>query len=187
MITYDDGGSEASIYHIMDIYDKYDFKATFFVTGQWVERNPDLVKSMINRGFEIGCHGWDHQEMRHLGVENARVQMEKFLEIMKEIAADYEVRFIRFPYGSRDLYLREVAAELGLQSVMWNVCSNGTIENTYKTVLDKAKPGTIVLSHSTRWYDIHQAELILEGLKELGYSASTVGEGMSDRDRFSLE
>jgi peptidoglycan/xylan/chitin deacetylase (PgdA/CDA1 family) len=177
-MTYDDGGREEYIQHIMEVYEKYGLRTTFFVTGEWVERNKELTKEMIDRGFEIGCHGWDHAEMPSLSKGEATKQIEDFVDLMREIDAGYEVKLIRFPFGSRTQVLREIAAEYGLQSVMWSNESGGMDEGTYDNVMRGLEAGDIVLSHSTRWYDVYEAERILQGLLEQGYEVVTVGEVM---------
>jgi peptidoglycan/xylan/chitin deacetylase (PgdA/CDA1 family) len=177
-MTYDDGGREEYIRHIMDVYEEYGFRVTFFVTGQWVERNRELTKEMIDRGFEIGCHGWDHSEMPSLSKEEATKQMEDFVNLIKEIDEEYEVKLIRFPYGSRTQVLREIAAEYGLQSIMWSNESGGIDEGTYDNVMGDLEAGDIVLSHSTRWYDVYEVERILLSILEQGYKVVTVTEGM---------
>ena len=177
-MTYDDGGKEEYIRHIMEVYEKYGLKTTFFVTGQWVESNRELVKEMIDRGFEIGCHGWDHAVMPALSREEANTQIKSFIDVMREVSSDYQVNFIRFPYGSRTQPLREIAAEYGLQSIMWSKLSGGEDTGTYDNVMRGLQAGDIVLSHSTRWYDVYDAERIIIGLLEQGYNVVTVGEGM---------
>jgi peptidoglycan/xylan/chitin deacetylase (PgdA/CDA1 family) len=180
-MTYDDGGREEYIRHIMDVYEEYGFRVTFFVTGQWVERNRELTKEMIDRGFEIGCHGWDHSEMPSLSKEEATKQIEDFVNLIKEIDKGYEVKLIRFPYGSRTQVLREIAAEYGLQSIMWSNESGGMDEGTYDNVMGDLQGGDIVLSHSTRWYDVYEVERILLSILEQGYKVVTVTEGMGER------
>ncbi len=79
IMTYDDGGPAEYIEHIMSVYEEFNFQATFFITGVWAERNLDLVKEMIDRGFIIGYHGWDHSEMTALSEEAVRKQIVDFL------------------------------------------------------------------------------------------------------------
>jgi peptidoglycan/xylan/chitin deacetylase (PgdA/CDA1 family) len=182
IMTYDDGGREEYMEHIMNVYEADDLRTTFFITGQWVERNPELVKDMLDRGFEIGCHGWDHAEMTNLGKEGARKQIEDFLLAMYDVDSNYQVNLIRFPYGSRTQGLREIAAEFGLQSIMWSHGSGGMDDTTFDNVMRHLDWGSIILSHSTRYYDVYETERILQGLLEQGYEVTTVTEGMAAED-----
>lgn len=178
IMTYDDGGPAYYIDHIMSIYEAYDFTATFFITGIWAERNSDLVREMIDRGFTIGFHGWDHCVMTALTEEQVREQITRFFDLMKQIDEDYEVSFIRFPYGERNQFVRDIAAEYGLQSVMWSCGSGGFDKKTIDNILRCLENGAIVLSHSTRWYDVFGTEDILQVFVDLGYEAVSISEGL---------
>lgn len=184
IMTYDDGGNEENIHHIMEIYEKYNLSTTFFITGEWVQLNLELTQEMIQRGFEIGCHGWDHTEMTHLSDSKVRRQIEEFLQLMDEIAPEYEVRFIRFPYGSRNDRVKQIAAEYGLQSVMWTHSSGGFDENTIENIMSKLEWGSLILSHSTRWYDVYHSEDIILSFLEQGYQIMNVSEGISEADKY---
>jgi len=184
IMTYDDGGKEEYIQHIMAVYEQFGCRTTFFLTGEWVDRNHDLAREMIDRGFEIGCHGWDHTAMTKLSHAAVRKQIEDFLALMQEIAPDYEIKFIRFPYGSRNQCVREIAAEYGLQSVMWTHGSGGFDESTIDNIMRELDWGSLILSHSTRWYDVYSTEEILASLLDQGYQVVTLSEGMADSDRY---
>lgn len=177
MMTYDDGGDPASIERIMNAVEIYDGKVTFFVTGEWLEKNPDVAREIVARGHLLECHGWDHSEMTALSDAEVRKQIADFLAVSEEILPGYEVKYIRFPFGSRNDRVRKLAAEAGLQSVMWSGESGGVVPDTYSHVVDRVYPGQIVLSHSTRPYDITLVEKIMKTLAEQGYKFETVDEG----------
>ena len=184
IMTYDDGGKEEDLNHIMDTYEKYGLRTTFFVTGEWVENNRELTKSIIDRGFEIGCHGWYHSDMTSLSSTEIHKRLADFLSIMKEISPQYKITLIRFPYGCRNDRTRRIAAEFGLQSVVWNTESGGIDETTLTNVLDNMGPGSLVLSHSTRPYDVLFTEELLTSILAQGYDIVTVTEGMAKEDCF---
>ncbi len=76
-------------------------------------------------------HGWDYAEIMALAREESREQIEDFLQAMKDVDSDYGVNLIRFPFGSRNQTVREIAAEFGLQSVMWSHESGGMDDRTF--------------------------------------------------------
>ena len=184
IMTYDDGGSIGDIEYIMKAYESYGFSATFFVTGEWLIKNKEFTKEMIDRGFEIGCHGWDHANMVNLSDSEARKQIEDFISVFKEIDPEYELKYIRFPYGSRDQRLRDIAASYGLQSVMWSDESGGKTEETLNYILDDLSYGSIVLSHSTRPYDISMVRDIIVEIRRQGYDIVSLDEGLSEEDKY---
>lgn len=184
MMTYDDGGKESDIRGIMTIYEKYGAKTTFFVTGEWVEEHPELVTEMISRGFEVGCHGWDHSVMTQISSRKAEKQISDFLKTMELAVPGYQVKYIRFPFGARNDYVRAIAAEYGMQSVVWSGESGGTTERTFEYATRSMQPGEIVLSHSTRRYDIAETEKIIQYFQSQGYDLVTISEGMDPSDDY---
>jgi peptidoglycan/xylan/chitin deacetylase (PgdA/CDA1 family) len=184
MMTYDDGGGKRTIEYLMDLYDQYNAKVTFFVPGEWVEQYPEVVKEIIDRGFEIGCHGWDHADMTKLTETQSEQQIIDFINEIAKIDPTYRVKLIRFPYGARDDVLKDIAAEYGLQSVMWGVESGGNTDQVVENIMNHVRSGSIVLNHSNRQYDISMAWQVLEALRKSGFSSVTVGEGMEPGDIF---
>jgi peptidoglycan/xylan/chitin deacetylase (PgdA/CDA1 family) len=184
MMTYDDGGAESDMDYILRMYESYRVRATFFVTGEWLTKHQDFAKEMIDRGFELACHSWNHSDMTTLSEQEARDQIEKFINLMKDVDPSYTIKFIRFPYGQRNDQLRLIAAEYGLQSVMWSDESGGTTNKALTYILDELKPGSIVLSHSSRKFDINMVKEIITSLRNLGYKLVTVSEGISPNDLY---
>lgn len=185
MMTYDDGGSVESVETVMGAAERYGGKVTFFMPGNWVAENPDLVREIVARGHLLECHGWDHTEMTALSDEQIRQQIGDFLRVMEEIVPEYEANFIRFPYGSRNDRVRRIAAEFGLQSVTWGYGSGGMDESTYSNAVNNAYPGAIMLSHSTRYYDVAAVEAIFASLSAQGYTLETVETGRAPEDVWS--
>ncbi len=179
MMTYDDGGQSIAMEKVMEIAERYGGKVTFFVHGTWLKKNPDMAKEIVARGHLLECHGWDHADMSVMTEEQIRKQITDFLTLAKQIMPDYEVKFIRFPYGARNDLARKIAGEYGLQSVMWSVESGGKDQTTYYNVIDKAYYGSVVLSHTNRQPDLDALAKIYAELSSEGYSFETVDTGRS--------
>jgi peptidoglycan/xylan/chitin deacetylase (PgdA/CDA1 family) len=182
MMTYDDGGNSQNIEKIMTAVEKFHGEVTFFVSGVWLAKNPDLARKIVARGHVLGCHGWDHTDMNKLTDAQVKKQISDFIKTAEGTIPGYKVEFIRFPYGSRNDLDLQIAAEFGLQSIRWGGGSGGMDESTYRNVVDRAYPGKIVLSHSTRWYDVELAESIFTNLFSKGYSFESVKTGRSPDD-----
>jgi len=88
-LTFDDGPSLFWTRKILDILDKYDIKANFFVLGKWAERYRDIIEEILNRGHLIGNHSYSHS--RYFG------DFERVEEIIFEIIGIH-TKFIRPPY-----------------------------------------------------------------------------------------
>lgn len=186
MMTYDDSGSRDSVAYLLDVYRAFGVQASFFILGEWLAlktaekhyRFADLAERMVSEGHLLGCHGYTHDYFTKLEEREVNWQVEQFLSLVETIIPGYQVRFIRFPYGARNLEIRKIAASWGLQSVFWSFDSGGQDEGTAERVLGQSQQGTIVLSHLLRRYDISQAEIIVEGLIHKGLQPVTVAQGI---------
>lgn len=120
-ITFDDGPSRHTE-HLLDMLRDYGIPATFFLLGSHVERNPAMVRRIIEEGHEVGNHSWSHPNLRTLPAE---------LQLEEIRATDAALRalggtpaFLRPPYGAFDAQTLEIARALGLDVVLWSLDSN---------------------------------------------------------------
>lgn len=80
---------------ILDFFDEHNVKATFFVLGELVKKNEDLIKE-INRKHEIACHSFSHKRLNKLNELELEEEIKKSKEAFKEI--DINVKGFRAPY-----------------------------------------------------------------------------------------
>jgi peptidoglycan-N-acetylmuramic acid deacetylase len=187
MMTYDDMGSEEQIEQILSAYRPYpDCKATFFYLGDKLEWSAKSIQKIVDEGHLLGSHFWNHSQMSTLSSDRIKRWFELNISTLEKIVPGYRMKYFRMPYGDgvSDERILKVAAQFGLQHVYWTTGSNGLVPDTYQKVLWAAKPGAIILSHMFRRYDYTQANLIVEGLLEKGFSLETVDTGKSPADRY---
>jgi len=98
-LTFDDGPNPYGTRKVLDILDKHNAKATFFLIGKWVHEYPDIVNAIHREGHLIGVHGYNHSRIRN---DSARTS----LEIAGIVG--YRPTYIRPPYGNIFVYLPEV-------------------------------------------------------------------------------
>ncbi len=87
---------------ILDLLDQHHAKATFFVVGEVAEQNPELIRSIFQRGHEIGCHGYSHRLLSKLDEGLFREEMEQFHSLIKRIVGEIKVKGFRAPCFSLD-------------------------------------------------------------------------------------
>lgn len=151
---------------IMDICDEFGVKATFFLVGFWVEKYPEKVLEIYNRGFEIGLHSNTHPDMTRLSKEEIKSELQTNINSIKEIT-NVAPQLFRPPYGYYNNRLIEVCEELGLTCIEWSVDSLDwkglSASELSGRVCEKSKNGSIILCHNN-------SDNILPGLKMiLGY------------------
>jgi peptidoglycan/xylan/chitin deacetylase (PgdA/CDA1 family) len=186
MMTYDDNGSYNDVRTILDAFNAYGMKTTFFFIGEKIPLSSKAVHAVVDEGHLLACHGYAHQDFVTLTDDQINRRVEKSFRAVADVVPGYRMRFIRFPYGSgvgSERILR-VVAQWGLQHIYWSTGSNGTIPDTLGTVMRNAENGGIVLSHMHRYYDLAQAAQIVENLVAAGYSLETVETGRAPEDVF---
>ena len=91
-------GIEFGLPHLLDCFDQYNVKATFFVPGAVGARYPQAVREIAARGHEIGCHGNMHELFAHLGAEEQRAALKEAVDILTPLAGKRPAGF-RMPEG----------------------------------------------------------------------------------------
>lgn len=103
---------------ILELLDRYQTKASFFVVGEVAEQNPDLIRSIYDRGHEIGCHTFSHTLVWELGEDLLRQELERFQRVMEKILGKIKIKGFRAPCFSidnRNLWALRVLADFGYQ------------------------------------------------------------------------
>ncbi len=188
MMTYDDMGTEEQIEKILAAYRPYpNCKASFFYLGDKLEWSAKSIQKIVEEGHLLGSHFWNHSQMSTLSSDRIERWFELNISALDKVIPGYKMKYFRMPYGDgvSNKRILNIAAKFGLQHVYWSMGSNGTVSDTYQKVLWAVKPGSIVLSHIHRYYDYTQANLIVDGLLEKGFSLETIDTGKKPADRFS--
>lgn len=170
---------------ILDVLDKYNVKATFFLVGAWVDENPDLVKELDKRGQEIGNHSNMHPDMTKISND----------KIIKEIAVDdakinsligKSTSLFRCPSGTYNDNVIQTVADTKHYCIQWDVDSIDWKEQgadlEYNRVISKVKPGSIILFHTYAKYTPDNLSRIIEKLRSEGYKFVKVGDLIYKKD-----
>ncbi len=184
-LTFDDGPDGKYTPQILDILKEYNAKATFFVVGPQIAKNPDVARRIIEEGHTIGNHSWSHSDLTKLSEKNLKAEIEKTQQAVVKATGIAPV-LVRAPYGAySDKVLKSIHLE-HMKHVYWTVDTRdwaGTsVSDMRKNVLTNAHKGGVILMHSFggRKHAIeHTVELlpsIIEELSDKGYAFVTVEE-----------
>lgn len=122
-LTFDDGPDPTWTQPILDVLARYNVPATFFVIGSNAAKWPDLVTAMANGGHSVQNHTWGHPYMTGLGNDGVLGQLGGANDIVTEITGKRPTCW-RPPYGNTDARVDQLALDVGLPKVMWNVAPN---------------------------------------------------------------
>ncbi|MCY6370577.1 polysaccharide deacetylase family sporulation protein PdaB [Clostridium ganghwense] len=171
-ISFDASWGANNTIKILDILDKYNVKATFFLVGRWSDEFPKETKEIYIRGHEIGNHSDTHPDMTTLSNDKIIKEISATdAKLMQLIGTD--TKLFRFPSGSYNDKSVEAAESTNHYCVQWDVDSidwkEQGAESEYIRVINKVKPGSIILFHNTAKYTPENLPKIIEELKSQGY------------------
>lgn len=151
-LTFNIGWGDEKAEPIIDILVKENIStATFFLSGSWAERHPDLVERIVKEGYEIGILGYNYEEYTELEEKDIRKDLALALEAFNKLNVK-DIKLARAPDGHFDQKTLKVAERLGLTIVHWSINSqdwkNPGVEKIIKNVT-KAKKGDIILLHAS--------------------------------------
>lgn len=105
---------------ILEALDQGQAKATFFLTGRWASKNPELVKEILARGHEIGNHGYSHPHPDRLSVTANEQEVIKTEKIIEDLTG-HKTRYYAPPYGEKGAPGLKAAENLGYQTILWTL------------------------------------------------------------------
>jgi polysaccharide deacetylase family sporulation protein PdaB len=184
-LTFDISWGEKRPEPILQVLqDKGVKKATFFLSSPWSKAHPEIVKKIVDAGYEIGSHGHKHVNYSSLRDDEIRAQISKAHTILTEVTGK-EPKLIRMPNGDFDKRVLRIAGEQGYKVIQWDTDSldwmNKGVDNIINRVVKKAHPGDIVLLHASD--SCKQTHLalpeIIDQLRGKGYEFATVSELIS--------
>ena len=175
-LTFDDGPSSFTE-EIIDLLQKYDYNATFFVLGNKLNLNyKDILKKSIKNGNEIGVHGYSHRSFTKMRQATMEEEITKTKKYIKNLTG-YESTLVRPPYGNITKTIKNY--NLG-PYILWN---NDTLDwklrdsnKISSRLINSIEDKSIILMHDTYLTTFKALEIILPYLKENNYVVTTVSK-----------
>ena len=158
--------------------------AAFFLVGNYIEKNADLVRRMVEEGHIVGNHTMHHYDMSKLTEQSAFAKELKDLEVLfQEITGKEMPKFYRPPQGLYSEENLQMAKDLGYKTVFWSLAyvdwnndDQPSREEAFGKLLPRTHPGGVVLLHSTSKTNAEILEELIGKWREEGYVFGTVEE-----------
>lgn len=164
---------------ILQVLEKKQVKITFFIVGEWAEKNPEAVKKIYEAGHEIGTHSNTHPHVNNLSYEENQKEIESSVKVIKNITGG-EIKLYRLPYGEYNNTVVEAAEKAGYYCIQWNrdtLDYEGlTGEQMWKRLEDKLQNGDIILSHNGTAHTADSLEMLIENIKAKGFEIVKVSD-----------
>lgn len=169
----------ADIPRLIEILDRYNIKASFFVVGDWVDKYPESVKALYDAGHEIGSHSDTHADMTKLDRTGMVREIQDSCQKIEAITGQ-RVTLFRPPSGAYNATVVEVVRQQGLYPIQWDCDSidyrNPTPAEMQQRILKKLRKGSIMLFHSGAKNTPEALPMIIESVQKQGYRFVQVSE-----------
>jgi peptidoglycan-N-acetylmuramic acid deacetylase len=181
-LTFDAGYENGCTEKILDILKKHNVPAAFFLVGNYVEKNADLVRRMVDEGHIVGNHTMHHPDMSRLTrKEDFEAELTGLEALFKQTTSKDLPKYYRPPQGCYSQENLKMAKELGYRTVFWSLAyadwnndSQPTKEQAFEKLLPRIHNGAVVLLHSTSKTNAAILDDLLTEWKKMGYSFATL-------------
>lgn len=181
-LTFDAGYENGCTAKILDVLKKHEVKAAFFLVGNYIEKNADLVRRMVEEGHIVGNHTMHHPDMSKFTDKAAFSKELTDLEnLFRETTGKELPKYYRPPQGIYSKENLEMARELGYQTVFWSLAyadwnndAQPTREQAFSKLLPRTHNGAVVLLHSTSTTNAEILDELLTKWKAEGYTFQSI-------------
>jgi len=187
VLTFDDGPQPVFTSRILDLLENHNVKAAFFLSGNKINDNKEIVKRMIREGHELCNHAYSHSDLLF---KSAKFIKAEITSTDQQIIAcgGIESRFFRPPFGRFNLSLYHTLKQMKKKLILWNIPTHD-----YKTadphkivqrVLRRLKPGGIIVLHDAgkkkgsidRSPTLDALKILLTVIQDSGYRIKPLAE-----------
>lgn len=181
-LTFDAGYENGNTPAILDALKKHEAPATFFVVGNFISENQELIKRMEAEGHIVGNHTMTHPDMSKISTqESFQKELSGVEDIYKEITGKEMTKFYRPPQGIYSTLNLSMAKEMGYHTFFWSLAyvdwladAQPSKEEAFDKLLGRIHPGAIVLLHNTSRTNGEILDELLAKWEEMGYTFSTL-------------
>lgn len=181
-LTFDAGYENGCTAKILDTLKAHNVTAAFFLVGNYIERNADLVRRMVQEGHIVGNHTMHHYDMSKISDQETFTKELSDLEALyKEVTGEEMQKYYRPPQGIYSQSNLEMAQALGYKTVFWSLAyvdwnndAQPTAEAAFAKLLPRIHNGAVVLLHSTSQTNAEILDELLTKWEEMGYTFGNI-------------
>ena len=181
-LTFDAGYENGCTEKILDTLKKHDVKAVFFLVGNYLEKNADLVRRMVDEGHIVGNHTMTHPDMSAITDKAAfEKELTGMEDLFREVTGKDLPKYYRPPRGIYSEENLKMAKELGYQTVFWSLAykdwendNQPTADYAMGKLIPRTHNGAVILLHSTSKTNAEVLDQLLTQWKKDGYRFETI-------------
>ena len=182
-LTFDEGYEAGYTPQILDVLEKYNVPATFFVTGGYLDQSPDLVQRMIDGGFTVGNHTQNHRNLAKCDTGTVMNEIEILSNRLKYDFGYENSFYMRPPEGAVNEKALAIAKDMGYNTILWSFAyfdyepskQHGK-DYAYDMITRYMHDGAIMLLHAVSSDNAAALEDVILYAKENGYELRSLDD-----------
>ena len=183
-LTFDAGYENGCTAKMLDILKKHQVPAAFFLVGNYMERNADLVRRMVDEGHIVGNYTMHNKDMSQISEKEAfSKELTDLEDLFRSITGKELPKYYRPPQGIYSQENLRMAKDLGYQTVFWSLAyvdwnnnDQPTHEEAFQKLLPRTHNGAVVLLHSTSETNAEILDELLTKWKAEGYTFASIDQ-----------
>ena len=180
-LTFDAGYDNGVLGKILDTLKEKNIKASFFLTGDFVKRFPELTIRIVKEGHVACNHSYSHKRITTLTKSELKKDLEKLENTFYELTNQKMVKYFRPPEGEFDRTSLLNVKDLGYKTIFWSIAykdwdtNNQTgVDYCVKTIMNNIHDGAIILMHSVSSSNQEALPTVIDKITQEGYTFKTV-------------
>jgi len=181
-LTFDAGYENGNTEKILDVLKEHGVPAAFFLVGNYMEKNADLVRRMVDEGHIVGNHTMHHYDMSKLSDREAfSKELTDLEDLFREVTGKELPKYYRPPQGIYSEENLQMAQELGYKTVFWSLAyadwnndAQPTKDAAFSKLLPRVHNGAVILLHSTSATNAQILDELLTTYKRMGYTFQSI-------------
>lgn len=183
-LTFDVGYENGNVSRILDTMNDNEVQGAFFVLGNLLNKNPTLIKRMLDEGHLVCNHTYSHRDMTKCeGIADFKEELDRLSEAFRKLTGRDISKFYRPPEGKFNAKGLEYAQELGYTTVFWSFAyadwdnaKQPSSEKAFRIIMDNIHNGAILLLHPTSSTNADILDRVIRTLKEGGFRFGSLDE-----------
>lgn len=178
-LTFDDGPNTTTTNAVLDVLEKYDARASFFLIGNNITEDcHEVMRRTVSMGCEINSHSLTHSYMNTMSAEDIKAEMDATAKLIKDVTGT-EPKFFRPPYIAVNPTMYD---NIDIPFINGYGCNDWdakvTVDKRVEKTLEQAKDGAIILLHDTagNYQTVQALDRIIPALQAEGYELVTLTE-----------
>lgn len=164
---------------ILETLNNKQVKVTFFMVGNWIEKNEEAAKKIYEAGHELANHSYSHPHVSNLNYDKNKEQIEKCSKLIEKITGKPS-NLYRGPYGEYNDTVIQAAKDLNHITIQWSIdtldYNSLTGEQMWERIEPKLENGSIILMHNGTENTANSLEMIIDNIKSKGFEIVPVSK-----------